>query len=287
MMTKHTNGTPAPATAITLRDERQNAAAFEPNNMSEGLALAKVLVASKMVPKALTTAEAAFVVMMTGRELGLSVGQSLRLIHVFDGKPILSAGLIVGMVQRHPSCEYFQVIDSSAESCTYETKRAGSPKPTRMTFTIADAKRAGLTGKDNWTKYPMQMLQNRCGAMLARAAYPDVAAGLYDEDEIATQPQRVEYASTQAHGQPGDAVDATLEPSADEREAMFVEAIAQASTVAELKAVGRSVTQAGLDQERTTRLRGAYTARQSALTAPPPPSAPVVETEPSDANEDA
>ena len=288
MMTK-TNGTTPLPNAIALRDERQNASAFEPNNMSEGLALAKVLVESKLVPKALTTPAAVFVVMMTGRELGLTVGQSLRLIHVFEGKPILSAALIVGMVKRHPSCEYFQIVESTNDACIYETKRQGSPKSTRMTFTIADAKRAGLTSKDVWAKYPMQMLQNRCGTMLARAEYPDVAAGLYDEDEIDTTPQRVEYTSAPA-AHAGAAIDGTIEPSTDEREAMFFEAIGQAASIAELKAVGRNITQASFDSERAARLRTVYQARQAMLTTPvpaAPASTPDAVVEPSDANEDA
>jgi hypothetical protein len=42
----------------------------------------------------------------------------------------------------------------------YETKRVGST-PVKISFTIEQAKQAGLTGKDNWRNYPAAMLRAR------------------------------------------------------------------------------------------------------------------------------
>ena len=162
-----------------------NAAAFEPRNISEALQLAKLLVQSRLLPKSVGTPEAAFAIIATGRELGMTAMQSLRSIHVIEGKPTLSADLVAALVKsRGDICKYFLLTQSTVTTATYETQRVGDPKPTTMSFTIEDAQRAGLTGKDNWRKYPAAMLRARCITALARAVYPDLAMGIYDEDQL-------------------------------------------------------------------------------------------------------
>ena len=51
-------------------------------------------------------------------------------------------------------------------------------------FTVEDAKRAGLTGKDNWRKYPSDMLWARMISRAKRRVAPDVCMGAYVEGEI-------------------------------------------------------------------------------------------------------
>lgn len=123
------------------------------------------------------------VIMITGHELGLSPMQALRGLHVVEGRPILSADLIVGLVKKHPACKYFRLVESTDEKATYETQREGEPEPTRITWTIQQAAKAGLTGRQNWKAHPAAMLRARASAALARAVYPDVAMGIYDPDE--------------------------------------------------------------------------------------------------------
>lgn len=159
--------------------------AFEPRSISEALQLAKLLVQSRLLPKSVGTPEAAFAIIATGRELGMTAMQSLRSIHVIEGKPTLSADLVAALCKsRGDVCKYFMLVTSSATVATYETQRVGDPKPTTMSFTIEDAQRAGLAGKQNWKAYPAAMLRARCITALARAVYPDLAMGIYDEDEL-------------------------------------------------------------------------------------------------------
>lgn len=167
--------------------------AFEPSDIESAYRLAKILVASRLLPRGVGTPEAAFAIIATGRELGLTAMQSLRSIHVIEGKPSLSADLLAGLCkQRTDVCRYFQLVESSATVATYETHRVGEPSPTRMSFTIDDAKQAGVVGKDNWRHYPKAMLRARCITALARAVYPDLTTGIYDPEELgATTPQVV------------------------------------------------------------------------------------------------
>ena len=162
--------------------------AFEPSGIGDAMALAKILVNSKLLPRSVQTAEAAFTIIATGRELGLTAMQSLRSIHVIEGKPSLSADLILALVKnRRDVCTWFRLVTSTDKVATYETQRLGEPEPTRMSFTWEDATRAQVTGKDNWKKYPAAMLRARCISALARAVYPDLAMGLYDPDELERQ----------------------------------------------------------------------------------------------------
>jgi len=171
-------------TALAPLDARTDKAAFEPATLTEALHVSQVLVASRLLPRSITTPEAAFAVIATGRELGLSAMQSLRAIHIVEGKPTLSADLMVALVKRSPECGFFRLVESTGERATYETQRRGEPGPTRLSFTIEEARAAGAANKDNWRKFPAAMLRARAASGLARAVFPDLVLGVYDPDEL-------------------------------------------------------------------------------------------------------
>jgi hypothetical protein len=179
-LTVHTNGAP---TMAPVAHER----AFEPGSLPEAMQLAQVLYAGRMLPKHLATPEAVVTAIVMGRELGLSAMQSVRGIHVIEGKPTLSADMMGAVIQRSPVCEYFRMIESTDQVATYETKRRGHSEPTRLSFTIKEAEAARLTGKDNWQKFRAAMLRARCSSALGRIVYPDLLMGVYDPDELEPQ----------------------------------------------------------------------------------------------------
>jgi hypothetical protein len=121
---------------------------------------------------------------MTGRALGMDTVASLRGFHLIKGKACPSAALLIGLVKRHPSCEFFRLVESSDRIATWETKRRGEPAPTRMSYTIEEANTCGLGSNDQWKKRPKTMLRWRAGVELARAVYSDVTAGLYAAEEM-------------------------------------------------------------------------------------------------------
>lgn len=167
---------------------RADDAGFQPSTIDDGLRLAKILVASRMLPEAVSSPEAAFLIIMTGRELGISAMMALRSIHVVKGKTLLSADLVCALVKRRRDvCEYFSLVSSTNEAATYVTRRVGESSETSMMFTIEDAKRAQLLRNSTWQSYPAAMLRARCITALARAVYPDLAMGIYDPDEIGAE----------------------------------------------------------------------------------------------------
>jgi hypothetical protein len=180
-MDNQTNGNGKHSVAIEIAKPSM-AKAYEPQNYNEAIQMAKTLAGSSLLG-ALKSPEAVFLVMATGAELGIPPTAALRGIHIVQGKPVLSADMIVALCVRSPLCEYFTCTKSSDKEATYSTKRRGSG-PVDNTFTLEDATRAGLAGKDNYKNYGRAMLRHRAAAELARMVYPDLVLGIYAEEEM-------------------------------------------------------------------------------------------------------
>jgi len=169
-------------------------AVIEPTNMAELRDLAADAADSRLYGY---TAPQALMLAMRGRDLGFSYTQALSAFHLLDGKPTLTADGMIAACIASGHCEYFRVVEQTATTATWETKRKGS-EPQRYTFTMADAEAAELTMSKSrmYKKHPVRMLSARAKAYLARDVYPDVLLGLITEDEAAeiaeSKPVRVE-----------------------------------------------------------------------------------------------
>lgn len=145
-----------------------------------------------VVPKAYAGNENAIAAcIVTGAELGIGAMESLRSIYLVDGKPQLAADLMMRIaIQRGVTIEWPELSDTNASAIF---RRPGFPDH-RHSWSMADAQRAGLAGKDVWKKYPRAMLRSRCVSEALRAWAPDVlGAGVYVEGEFDSeqQPQTV------------------------------------------------------------------------------------------------
>ena len=146
----HTNGmagamvtTPAPLAKV-VPDSTQ---AFEPRNIDQALHLAQLLVASRLLPRSVGTPEAAFAIIATGRELGLTAMQALRSIHVIEGKPTLSADLQLALVKtRRDVCQYFMLVESSDRWRHVEGQLAEVPRGHAPRALHLGARPRGLSG---------------------------------------------------------------------------------------------------------------------------------------------
>lgn len=147
-------------------------------NMAERLATAKGFVPADMYknPGAIAAC------ILTGLELGLGPMQSLRSIHVIEGRPTLSADLMLSIALRGGVKHVW--VNTNNDEAHVELRRPGH-EPFRYSFTVGDAERANLMGKANWRKYTAAMLRARCISAALRAYCPDViGAGVYVEGEI-------------------------------------------------------------------------------------------------------
>lgn len=262
--------------------------AFEPRDIDEGYELAKLLVASGLMPRGVQRPEAAFAIIAAGRELGLTAMQSLRSIHIIEGKPTLSADLVAALCKsRSDVCQYFRLVESTDKVARYETQRRGEPAPTSMSFTIEDAQRAGVTGKDNWKRYPAAMLRARCITALARAVYPDLAMGVYDPDEVAPEP---------VYAGPAEIVRTVpaapkSEPKV-ESDGTFTKLTARLDAARDIGAINAVASATGKAHKAGQISDGQFEAIKAAVTlkrsekAVPPPSKPVQEPDLSDEDAD-
>lgn len=189
----------AASTSLARVDPQDFSLALEPNSIGAAFKLATGIFNSRLYPR-YGNAEAIWAVIIRGREMGLTALTALDSFHFFEGRIVMHAHLIIARAKSDPECEFFQCIESTAESCTYETKNRRNPKPTRHTYTIAQAKQAGLCpetvrvantaakgDKDSrgmWEKRPAEQLRKTCGVQLARVEYPGAALGLYCAEEL-------------------------------------------------------------------------------------------------------
>lgn len=163
--------------------------AFEPTDLPSLVKVAELFSRSNLVPEALRgKPDDVLLVLWTGREFGLGMIASLKNVHVIKGTTTFSADALHGLVKACPECLYFHLVETTGEQATYETHRRGEPKSVALTYTIGDAKQAGLLSKPNWSGNTKAMLRAAAKRSLARAVYGDVIAGLYSPDELQEGP---------------------------------------------------------------------------------------------------
>ncbi|GEB79745.1 hypothetical protein DDE01_11600 [Desulfovibrio desulfuricans] len=165
--------------------------AFDPAAANALVKVSEHLFGSGMYPNIRNPA-GAFAVVQYGYELGVGPMMALQNINVIQGKPTCSGQLMLALFQQRGGS--ITVEEESDERVTIVFSKGANTY--RCTFTKADANRAGLGSKDNWKKWPAQMLYWRCVAKGVRAIDPGAVMGLYTADEISN----------------GDAVDAADEP---------------------------------------------------------------------------
>jgi hypothetical protein len=148
---------------------------------------ASALLKSGFLPSAIKSPEQAVAIMLKGREIGIPAMQSLAQINVIQGKPTISAELMLALIYRaFPAAKItFKKLDN--ESCVIEACRPGG-EPQTFSFSMDDAKAASLTSKDNWKKYARAMLRSRAVSEMARSLFPDAIAGCsYTPEELGAE----------------------------------------------------------------------------------------------------
>jgi hypothetical protein len=142
------------------------------------------LIKSGFLPAGIKTPEQAVAIMLKGRELGIPPMQALSHIHIINGKPTMSAELMLAQIMRlHPKTKISYPV-RSAEKCEVKVTREGS-EASVFSFSIQDAQAAGLLSNPTWKKYPRAMLHARVVSEMARSLFPDAISGVsYTPEEM-------------------------------------------------------------------------------------------------------
>ena len=148
--------------------------------------LAHAIANTDFVPKAMRGNEAAIAAsILYGDEVGLSPMQALAKIAVIDGKPSLAAEAQRALILAAGHNIWLE--EQTTTKVTIAGKRFDQDQIGRVTWTMDDARRAKLDGKQNWRTYPRQMLVARASAELARSMFADVIGGLAATEELDDQ----------------------------------------------------------------------------------------------------
>lgn len=151
---------------------------FAPRSLDQALDLANMLASSSLVPKDYQRSPGNILVAIQwGAEVGLKPLQAMQNIAVINGRPSLWGDAMLAIVRASPLCE--SVIETESDTkgtCT--VKRRGEPEYT-VEFTVEDAKKAGLYGKQGpWQTATRRMMKLRARAFALRDKFPDVLRGI-------------------------------------------------------------------------------------------------------------
>ena len=159
---------------------------FQPQNLSEAVEVAKLIAHSGMVPKQYEgNPGGVLIAIQMGAELGLGPMAALQNIAVINGRPSLWGDAVLALVMSRGDCEdVVESFDDQTKTAKCMVARRGRSPITR-TFSEADAKTAGLWGKQGpWTHYPKRMLQMRARGFAVRDAFPDALRGVGVAEEM-------------------------------------------------------------------------------------------------------
>lgn len=146
-----------------------------------GVAIAK----SKLF--GMKTPEEAIALMLVAQAEGLHPATAARDYHVIMvggvAKPSLKADAILSRFQQAGGCVEWESMTDERVSGKF-THSHSCPKGVVIDWDMKRAAQAGFAGKDNWKKFPRQMLRARVISEGVRACYPASCAGVYTPEEV-------------------------------------------------------------------------------------------------------
>ncbi|MDF2732662.1 MAG: hypothetical protein K0S92_1295, partial [Desertimonas sp.] len=143
---------------------------------------AEFLAQSDIIPRDYRKKPANIVVAaISGRTHGWDVLTSMRNGHVIEGTWGLRPEAQLGLVRK---AGHTVTGTMSPEGATVTGKRCDDGSDMTITFTIEDARRAGLANKQTWKNYPQMMCWWRAVGILCRVHFSDVTLGLMSVEEL-------------------------------------------------------------------------------------------------------
>lgn len=180
--------TTAPTTNLA---ERPAPFDLSPRTFDQALQLADYMASSEMVPKQYRSRPGdCFIAIQWGLEIGLKPLQAMQSIAAINGKPGLygDAGKALLLANGCIIDEDDTDVVKSNGRARCKITRPGRP-PVQRTFSLEDAKTAGLWGKDGpWRTYPYRQMAWRAFWFAARDAASDLLRGMGGYEEALDTP---------------------------------------------------------------------------------------------------
>ena len=125
--------------------------------------------------------EEAVALMLIAAAEGRHPGTVAAEYHIIQGRPALKADAILARFQSAGGRVEWSEYTDECVCGTFSHPAGGSLK---VDWDMTRAKAAGLGSKDNWKKYPRQMLRARAISDGVRGVYPAVLQGFYTPEEV-------------------------------------------------------------------------------------------------------
>jgi hypothetical protein len=122
----------------------------------------------------------AMALMMLAQAEGMHPMSAIQDFDIVQGRPARKTHSILARFQAAGGSVAWEVISATKAVGTFTHKQGGT---LRVEWTFEQAKKAGLTNKDNWKNYPQAMLRARVIAEGVRAVYPGAIGGMLTVEE--------------------------------------------------------------------------------------------------------
>lgn len=264
-----------------LQTQPQAGNFLTPKSLEEAMRVADLLSNSDIVPKDYQKKPGNILVALQwGAEIGLQPLQALQNISCINGRPAIWGDAMLALVRQSGLLASIkEEQDDKQATCIIQRK---GEEPHTSTFTMEDAKRAGLAGKAGpWTQYPKRMMQMRARAYALRDVFPDVLKGMAiaeeeQDKEIDVTPEVTQSAQPKANS--GATAlkarlkkDKVVETQTESKEidlSQYYTAIEQAQTLEQLDAVGAKIKTLELGEPARTELRQAFKSKREQFSFP-------------------
>lgn len=127
------------------------------------------------------TPDQAVALMLIAQAEGMHPAIAARDYHVIQGRPALKADAMLARFQTAGGKVNWDVYTDAEVKATFSHPAGGS---VTLSWTLEQAKRIGLAGKDNWKNYPRAMLRARVISEGIRTVYPGCVVGVYTPEEV-------------------------------------------------------------------------------------------------------
>lgn len=246
-----------------------------PRTLDEAIKFAEIMSKSSIVPKDYQgNSGNILVAVQWGLELGLKPLQAMQNIAVINGRPTLWGDAVLALVRGSGLMESFDEIIGDEEAIC-RVKRKGE-KEIERSFSMEDAKRAGLAGKAGpWQQYPKRMMQMRARGFALRDAFTDVLRGMPLAEEAQDEPAMKDVTPSDPAPKAIDAKSATealrnkVAAKKPSKLQGVLDGISSAKTLADLKKAGEDAKKLG-DEDDIVKAREAYGDKLKELSLPQP-----------------
>lgn len=163
----------------------EKALARQDQQVANGWGLKHIEKAAEYIVKSrlfgIQTKEQAIALMLLAQAEGIHPVKAIQEYHIIQGRPAMKAdAMLARFLQAGGKVEWHELNDTCVRA-TFIHPQGGTAT---IEWTLERAKKAGLTDKDNWKKYPRQMLRARVISEGVRTVYPAVATGIYTPEEV-------------------------------------------------------------------------------------------------------